>query len=75
MRRIRCFIFKYGLIWIGWILKQNSSPEIFYYDNKPTTNITAEENIEYFTLGFTKNSVMNRTIRYVKRNATKEATV
>lgn len=75
MKRIMYFIHKCGFMWIGWILKQDCNPEVFYYDNRPVTNTWYEENVEYLTIGFTKNQVTNKIIRYVKQNASKEATV
>lgn len=64
---MRCYIFSYGFLWVGWILiKRELKPIPLYSDVKEIT-MEPEANIEYLTFGFTQKGVFGR----VKRKALK----
>lgn len=67
MNQVRLFIFKKGLLWIGWILTVKEPEPIPYYDNNPWIVVDQELDIAYMTMGFSENRVRSRLIKYIEK--------
>lgn len=60
LKNIRGYCYKYGLIWVGWIVIQQEKKAVLYADNKPYMELEPEINIRYLTLGLGYDRVMKR---------------
>lgn len=64
---IRIFCWKYGVIYLGWIMVKKEMEPILYYDNDPIITIEPDINMRFVCIGLTKKGTMNRLIKAVDR--------
>lgn len=63
----RCYCFKYGLLYIGWVMSIKTQENPYYFDNRKTLIMYPESWLDYVTIGFTKESVMKKLRRYYEK--------
>ena len=62
----RGYVFKYGLLYLGWIMKKVEPAPVLYNDNSPTLTLTSSEtSIEYLSIGFSENRVLNKLSKFL----------
>ena len=66
------FVYKFGLVWLGWIVVKKEEPITFYYcDNTTSVTMHYENRIKYVAFGLTRNSVTNKLQNYVYKREKK----
>lgn len=62
----RAFCFKYGFLWIGWVLEIAEEKSRLYYDNQPSYTAFNTECIRYFCIGLRRKGCLTRFKVFVK---------
>ena len=62
----RGYVFKYGPLYLGWIMKRVEPAPVLYSENSPTLTLTGSElSIEYLTVGFIENRVLKKLSKFL----------
>ena len=69
---MRCYIFSYGFLWVGWILIMREPKPIPFYSDVKEITIEPDVNMEYLTFGFTQKGVFEKVKKKALRMAKKK---
>ena len=62
----RGYVFKYGPLYLGWIMKRVEPAPILYSDNSPTLTLTGSEiSIEHLSIAFTESRVFKKLRKFL----------
>lgn len=67
MIKARAFCFKYGFLWIGWVLEIAEEKSCLYYDNQPSYTVFNTECIRYFCVGMREKKVFDKLRKFCER--------
>lgn len=63
----RVYCYKYGFLYIGWIVSIKCQENPYYFDNRKTVLMYPESWLDYLVCGFTKDSVMRKLRKYYEK--------
>ena len=70
--KFKGYCYKYGFIYVGWLIKYTEHERPLYFNNTPYETILPETKLDYLTFGFTKKSVMKRLEKHIKKEKTND---
>lgn len=68
----RGYVFKYGIFYLGWIIKKVEPGPILYSDNIPTMTLTYEMGIEHMLVGFSEKRILDKLSKFLDAEKDKE---
>lgn len=68
MIKAQAFCFKYGFLWIGWILEISEEKPRPYYDNRPSYTIFNTHCIRYFCIGLREKKVFDNLKKFCEKS-------
>lgn len=70
-RDIRAYVFKKGLLWIGWSLEvvKDDTPQIYYHNDSPYCEMKSNDtHISHLVFGFRQKNVFDRLTKMIRRD-------